>query len=194
MKTLTLLLLLVVAACQSGPVSHPVPTVSQIGGDLKCAGTDHGFSDATAAWGFCYPGTWKYNLRSQSSSNPVRLDLTFDITDIPCVTGTPVSGETPRPVCASGAGLFGFMIVSTFERGSSTDIASWMDANLLKPIPTITQEIVWGNASEAARLSDGRRIALTPHHVVILDLRTTLNQLNMEDLMSSRLNTWAFTF
>jgi hypothetical protein len=56
------------------------------------------------------------------------------------------------------------------------------------------QAIVWGNAGEADRLSDGRRIALTPHHVVIMDLRTTLNQLDMEGLMSARLNTWVFTY
>jgi hypothetical protein len=193
MKTLTLILLLMVASCQMGPVNHPVPTVSVIGGDLKCASGDHGFSDAAAAWGFCYPGTWRYNLRSQTSTNPVRLDLTFDITDIPCVGGSPVAGSTPHPVCSSGAGLFGFMIVSTFERGTSTDLASWMLANL-KPVPTVTQSITWGNASEAAKLSDGRRIALTEHHVVILDLRTTLEQLDLESLMSSRLNTWVFTF
>jgi hypothetical protein len=193
MKTLTLLLLLMVASCQMGPVQHPVPTVSVIGGDLKCASTDHGYSDAAAAWGFCYPGTWRYNLRSQTSTNPIRLDLTFDITDIPCVAGSPVAGTTPRPVCSPNAGLFGFMIISTFERGSSTDLASWMQGNL-KPVPTIEQPIVWGNANEAARLTDGRRIALTPHHVVLLDLRTTLNQLDLEGLMSARLNTWVFTF
>ena len=64
MKTLTPPLLLVfvfVAACQSGPTSTPVPTVAQIGGNLKCATGDHGFEDAEAAWGFCYPGTWQYN-------------------------------------------------------------------------------------------------------------------------------------
>jgi hypothetical protein len=194
MKTLTLLLLLMVSACQTGPVNHPVPSVSQIGGDLKCASGDRGYSDAAAAWGFCYPDTWKYYQRVQSSTNPVRLDLTFDITDANCVPGSPVAGATPRPVCASGAGKFGFMIISTFERGSSTDIANWMQANLLKPIPTIAEEIAWGNAHEAVRLSDGRRIALTEHHVVMLDLRTTLDQLDLESLMSSRLNTWVFTF
>ena len=195
MKTLTLLLFLLLAAtgCQMGPVNHPVPTVSVIGGDLKCAAGDHGFSDAAAAWGFCYPGTWRYNLRSQTSTNPIRLDLTFDITDIPCVQGSPVAGTTPHPVCSPGAGLFGFMIISTFERGTSTDLATWMQANL-KTTATITQPIAWGNASEAARLSDGRRIALTPHHVVLLDLRTTLDQLDLEALMSARLNTWVFTF
>jgi hypothetical protein len=193
MKTLTLLLLLMVSACQVGPVSHPVPSVSQIGGDLKCASGDRGYSDAAAAWGFCHPDTWLYYLRAQSSSNPTRLDLTFDITDAPCVQGSPVTGATPRPVCSPGAGKFGFMIISTFERGTSLDLASWMQANL-KPIPTVRQPIAWGNATEADQLSDGRRIALTPHHVVLLDLRTTLDQLDLESLMSSRLSTWVFTF
>jgi hypothetical protein len=193
MKTLTLLLLLVVSACQTGPVNHPVPSVSQIGGDLKCASGDRGYSDAAAAWGFCYPDTWRYYLRAQSSTSPTRLDLTFDITDAPCVPGTPVQGATPRPICSPGAGKFGFMIISTFERGTSPDLVSWMQANL-KPVPTVGQPISWGNATEADQLSDGRRIALTQHHVVLLDLRTTLNQLDLESLMSSRLNTWVFTF
>jgi len=168
--------------------------VSQIGGDLKCASGDRGYSDASAAWGFCHPDTWLYYLRAQSSNIPIdRLDLTFDITDADCVPGSPVAGATPRPVCASGAGKFGFMIISTFERGTSPDLASWMQTNL-NPVPTIKQPIAWGNATEADQLSDGKRIALTPHHVVLLDLRTTLNQLDLEALMSSRLNTWVFTY
>jgi len=190
--TLSLLLLLGLGACQRGPVNRPVPSVSQIGGDLTCPAGDHGYSDGAAAWGFCYPGTWRYNLRSQSSNNPTRLDITFDITDVPCVSSSPVAGQSPRPVCSPGAGLFGFMIISTFERGDAPDLVSWMKANL-RSLPD-RQAIVWGNADEADRLSDGRRIALTPHHVVIMDLRTTLNQLDMEGLMSARLNTWVFTY
>jgi hypothetical protein len=193
MKSLTLLLLLMLSACQTGPVNQPVPSVSQIGGDLKCASGDRGYSDAVAAWGFCYPDTWKYYQRTQSSTNPTRLDLTFDITDAPCVPGTPVAGATPRPVCSPGAGKFGFMIISTFERGTSPDLVSWMQANL-KPVPTVAQPISWGNATEAYQLTDKRRIALTAHHVVLLDLRTTFEQLDLEALMSSRLNTWVFSF
>jgi hypothetical protein len=190
--TLSLVLLLMLAGCQSGPVNRPVPSVSQIGGDLNCPSGDHGYSDAAAAWGFCYPNTWRYNLRSQASTNPVRLDLTFDITDVPCVLSSPVAGQSPHPICSPNAGLFGFMIISTFERGDAPDLVSWMKANL--PSVPDRQAIVWGNAAEADRLSDGRRIALTPHHVVIMDLRTTLNQLDMEGLMSARLNTWVFTY
>jgi hypothetical protein len=193
MKKLTSsLLFLLLAACQTGPVSHPPPTVAQIGGDLHCAAGDHGFEDGEAGWGFCYPGTWRYIERAQGSTNPTRLDLTFDITDVPCVPGSPVAGATPRPVCSPGAGLFAFMIISTYERGGATNLSSWMQANL-SPLPT-QQTILWGDATEAARLSDGKRIALTPHHVVTLKLSSGQGLLNLEAEMSARLNTWKFLY
>jgi hypothetical protein len=195
MRKLTLYLLIVFAAsaCQQSN-KQPVPSVSQIGGDITCTAGDHAFEDPEAGWGFCYPGTWKYNERSQFSTTPTRLDLTFDITDVPCVSPSPVSGETPHPVCSPGAGLFAFMIISTYERGSATDLASWMQANL-NPVP-VSQPILWGNATDAARFAapDGRRIALTPHHVVIMDLRSGLAQLDLEGAMSARLDTWKFLY
>ncbi len=193
MKRLTASLLFVVvglAACQSGPVNRPVPSVAQIGEDLNCATGDHGFEDAGAGWGFCYPGTWQYNERAQGSSNPTRLDLTFDITDVPCVPASPVAGATPRPVCSPNAGLFGFMIISTYERGDSKDLVSWMQANLT--VLPDRQAIVWGNATEADRLADGRRIALTQTHVVLMELRSSQGQLDLEAEMSARLATWKF--
>ena len=52
--------------------------------------------------------------------------------------------------------------------------------------------ITWGNAVEAGQLADGRRVALTQHHVVILDLHSGL--LDLETEMSSRLSTWKFSF
>jgi hypothetical protein len=54
------------------------------------------------------------------------------------------------------------------------------------------QAIQWGNAGEADRLSDGRRIALTPTHVVILELRSGVGLLDLESQMSTRLGTWKF--
>jgi hypothetical protein len=195
MKTLTasplVLLIVLLAACEQGPLNHPVPSVIQIGADLNCATGDHGFEDVGTGWGFCYPGTWKYQERVQGTT-PTRLDITLSITDVPCVPGSPVAGETPRPICSPNAGLFAFMIISTYERGNATDLASWMKANL-SPVP-VGQAILWGNANEADRLSDGRRIALTPSHVVILDMRSSFGQLDLEGLMSTRLNTWKFKF
>jgi hypothetical protein len=182
-------LVLVLAGCQAGPTTRPVPSVAQIGSNLKCSSGDHGFEDLQAGWGFCYPGTWKYQERSQGSASPPGLDLTFDITDIPCTSPT---GASARPVCSPDAGLFAFMIISTYERGSSPNLTSWEQANLAV-VPT-SDTISWGNAVEAAKFSDGRRIALTQHHVVIMDLHSGVGHLDLETQMSSRLSTWKFTF
>jgi hypothetical protein len=180
-------LVLVLAGCQPGSNPRPVPSVPQIGGDLKCSGGDHGYEDLQAGWGFCYPGTWKYTQRSQASESPSGLDLTFDVTDVPCSSPGP-GGAAPR--CSPNAGLFAFMIISTYQRGTSGDLTTWVQANL-KPTPDL-QTISWGNAVEAVRLNDGRRIALTPHHVVIMDLHSGL--LDLETEMGSRLGTWKFSF
>ncbi len=186
----TVVAVLALAGCQSGPNSRPVPSVSQIGGNLKCAGTDHGFEDPQAGWGFCYPSTWKYNERSQGSQSPSGLDLTFDITDVPCAS--PPAGASARPVCSPNAGLFAFMIISTYERGTATNLAAWEQAN--PGIGQAGETISWGNAVEAVKLADGRRIAMTQHHVVVLALHSGLGNLDLETQMSSRLDTWKFTF
>jgi hypothetical protein len=112
------------------------------------------------------------------------------------------------------------MIISTYERGDSPSLASWIQTNLTphptpsaspsgsasptpspspSPIPsptppTVLQPIQWGNASDAAVMADGKRIALTPHHVVILELRSGLDLLDLETPMSARLGTWKFAY
>jgi hypothetical protein len=184
----TIAAMLVLAGCQTSPPTHPVPSVQQIGSDLKCKTGDHGFEDLQAAWGFCYPGTWHYNERSQASQNPPGLDLTFDITDIPCTSPPPGS----RPVCSPEAGRFAYMIIGTYERGGAADLTAWEKTYL--PGVSTSQTIRWGNAVEAAKLADGRRIALTQHHVVILDMRSANALLDLEGQMSSRLDTWMFTY
>ena len=192
-RTIPLLLAVVLVACQPGNNNRPVPSVPVIGADLHCLNGDHGYEDQQVGWGFCYPGTWKYNERSQSSSNPPGLDLTFDITDVPCSTPSAAPGApSVRPSCSPDAGLFAFMIISTYERGGASDILAWVQTNM-KPVPTILEPIQWGNSVEADRFADGRRIALTPNHVVILDMRSGQGQLDLEAQMSSRLGTWKFT-
>ena len=187
-------LVLALAGCQ--PASpRPVPSVPQIGGDLKCSQGDHGYEDLQAGWGFCYPGSWRYTERSQGSQNPPGLDLTFDITyvptpRVPCQSPPPANAGSPSPVASPCSGDFAFMIISTYERGGSANLGVWIQTNLSHA--TASQSISWGNSVEAVQLSDGRRIALTPHHVVIMDLHSGL--LNLESEMSSRLNTWKFTF
>jgi hypothetical protein len=190
LKTLAALITLVAfAGCQTGPTTRPVPSVAQIGSELKCASGDHAFEDSQAGWGFCYPGTWRYNERSQGSQSPPGLDLTFDITDVPCTNPT---GASARPVCSPNAGLFAFMIISTYVRGTSASLADWTLAN-----PGLVQKgdpISWGNAVEAIKLADGRRMALTANHVVIMSLHSGQGNLDLEAQMSTRLNTWKFTF
>lgn len=189
-----LVLLFLLNACWGAPVSHPAPTVAQIGSDLNCSPSDHGFEDGQAGWGFCYPATWQYleRVANPVDAGPTHLDILLSITDVPCVPGTPIAGETPNPVCQPNAGLFGLMVISTYDRAGATDLASWMQTNL-KPVP-VGQAIQWGNATEADQLTDGRRIALTPHHVVVMELRFNKDGLDLEALMSTRLNTWKFLY
>jgi hypothetical protein len=211
MRFLTVPLLAVaLAACQFGPQdTHPVPSVRQIGADLKCPKGDGGYSDP-AGWGFCYPGTWKYVVRSQSNNVPIpELDVIFDVTNVPCTTPSPIPGQgSPKPVCGTGAGLFGVIIVSTYARNSAPSLAAWMQSYLFPPAPSPSagaspiaspspspspslQTIAWGNAQEAGQLPDGRRIALTPTEVVILTLHP--GNLDLESGMAPRLGTWKFT-
>lgn len=180
------------AGCQPGSTGRPVPSVAQIGADLKCGAGDHGYEDLQAGWGFCYPAAWKFAVRAQSTVTPPELDLTFDITNAPCSTPPPAaSGGASEPQCSPGAGTFAYMIVSTYDRSNATDLATWVQSNLPKT-DTLGDNITWGNAVEAAKLSDGRRIALTPHQVVILDLHSGL--LDLEADMSPRLGTWKFSY
>jgi hypothetical protein len=198
-KILAAIAVLAVAGCQPN-YPRPVPSVPQIGADLKCSQGDHGYEDPQAGWGFCYPGHWKYIERSQASQSPPGLDLTFDITYAPptpepCTIASPTSTPSaspgsPKPAASPCSGQFAFMIISTYARGDSSSLGGWVLANLK---PGLTMEAIsWGNSVEAARLSDGRRVALTPHHVVILDLHSGL--LDLENEMSARLATWKFSF
>src|SRR5487761_541390 len=191
--TLVLVLLSVLSACQFRPVAaHPPPSVTVIGSDLNCPDGDHGCEDGQAGWGVCYPATWQYleRVANPVDAGPTHLDILLSSTDVPCVPGTPRAGETPNPVRQPNAGLFGLMVISTYDRAGATDLASWMQTNL-KPVP-VGQAIQWGNATEADQLTDGRRIALTPHHVVVMELRFNKDGLDLEALMSTRLNTWKF--
>jgi hypothetical protein len=195
------LLAVVLGACQFGPQQpRPVPSVRQIGSDLKCQTGDHGY-EVVLGWGFCYPGSWQYNLKSQSSEVPIQVvDLIFDITNVPAVNGTPLpacpSPPPPSPPagqpqrCDQHAGEFGVMIVSTFTRAGAPNLPAWVQANVNKPIPDLNP-MAWGNAVEAGTLSDGRFIALTPQHVVIVVLHS--GNLDLQSAISSRLSSWRFT-
>jgi hypothetical protein len=98
------------------------------------------------------------------------------------------------------------MVISTYERGNSANVADWLQANgkdaSISPTAVLTA-IEWGDSIEAYKMGDGRRIALTQHHVVLLDLHCGTSagacdpnqgHLDLEALMSARLQTWKFTF
>src|SRR5437667_152623 len=97
---LALALLVAAAGCQLNS-PRPVPSVPQIGGNLKCGQGDHGYEDPQAGWSFCYPHPWKNIERSQASQSPPGLDLTFDVTyvpdtRVPCASpATPAAGSPP---------------------------------------------------------------------------------------------------
>lgn len=184
-------LVLLLASCQIGSSPRSVPTVPQIGSDLKCAVGDHGYTDEQLGWGFCYPSSWRYTEKVQATDSPSGVDLTFAITclsDCKPQCPTPTSG-TPAS-CPPEIGLFGFMIISTDDRAGASDLGSWLDAKL--PHATRGDPADWGNALEATRLADGRLVALTPHSVVILDVHPSL--LDLDGEMNSRLATWKFTY
>jgi hypothetical protein len=184
-------LVLLLASCQIGSSPRAVPTVPQIGSDLKCSGGDHGYTDQQLGWGFCYPSSWRYQEKIQATDSPSGVDLTFEITclsDCKPQCPTPASG-TPAS-CPAETGLFGFMIISTDDRAGAADLGTWLAAKL--PHATRGDPLDWGNALEATRLGDGRLAALTPHNVVILDVHPSL--LDLDGEMSSRLGTWKFTY
>jgi hypothetical protein len=184
-------LVLLLVSCQVGPSPRTVPTVPQIGSGLKCAGGDHGYTDDQLGWGFCYPSSWRYTEKIQATDSPSGVDLTFEITclsDCKPQCPSPAAGTTAS--CPLETGLFGFMIISTDDRAGASDLAGWLAAKL--PNASRGDPLNWGNAIEATKLGDGRLVALTPHSVVILDVHSSLLDLDAE--MTSRLATWKFTY
>jgi len=184
-------LMVLLASCQVGAGPRSVPTVPQIGSDLKCAPADHGYADQQLGWGFCYPSSWRYTEKVQATDSPSGVDLTFEITCLSdCKPQCPTPASGPPASCPPEIGLFGFMIISTDDRAGATDLNSWLSAKL--PHATRGDPLGWGNALEATRLADGRLVALTPHNVVILDVHPSL--LDLDGEMKSRLATWKFTY
>jgi hypothetical protein len=169
------LAILPLAGCSflSAPKPTPAPTIRTEGQGIRCPGSDHGIDEVQFGWSWCYPSTWKFQERLQPTTAPSGVDATFDIVnDLP-------SGQ-------SGSGDFGFLIVGTYQIGSTPSLADWVAANIgsdeqLTPIS-------WGNASDAEQDAQGRRFALTKSHVVEMDVRG--DSISAE--MGKRLATWKF--
>jgi hypothetical protein len=172
--------LLLLAACAS-PSSHSAPpSVAPLDGGVKCPTGDHGLSERQLGWSFCYPATWKFRERVQQSLAPVGVDDTFDIVDVP-------------PAPSPDQGKFGFVIIGTYVRGDSPDLATWVKKYVGPDVQL--ERISWGNAKEAAIVSgSNRRYALTPNHVVMLDPRSGDGNLDVGGQLAKRLDTWSFSF
>ncbi len=170
---------LALAACQQTPARTPPPTNQAL--DLHCAKGDAAEVEEQFGWGFCFPETWRAlgGMHTQNTDQPKGVDAVFDITDY---------AEGPTN------GLFGDMIISTDERGSAASLQDWINANIGQGLQL--QPIQWGNAVEALQEVGGenRRFALTPHHVVILELKSGQGNLDLEGAMAPRLPTWRFTY
>ncbi len=179
------LLLIAAAACQgsSGP-ARPAsqPSVRSAAGPIQCPATDHGIDEVQLGWGFCYPATWKFRERVQPTQQPPGVDATFDIVVAP-PTGRPQADQ----------GLFAFMIIGTYDAGGSSTLKEWAAKNIGE---VTLNPISWGNAREAAEVSGERptRIALTAHHVVLLDIRAGAGNLDLDQEMAKRLGTWRFDY
>jgi len=73
-------------------------------------------------------------------------------------------------------------------------LASWLQDDLKLAARGTVTPIAWGNAREAVRLGDGRRVALTTTQVVVLELHSGVGNLDLEAAMGSRLATWKFYY
>jgi hypothetical protein len=185
-------LFLALAGCQvGGAVPHAQPSVQTVQSGLRCDSGDHAYNDAQMGWGFCYPGTWRFSQRFQASEKPPGTDSAFDVVNDPPCASPAQAGAKPQ--CPPDAGLFAFMIVGTYARGTSSDLGGWLEAEA--PGDAATEPISWGNALEAAQVKGtSRRYALTPHQVVLLDLRSGVGNLDLDTEMSNRLESWKFSF
>ena len=171
-----LLTLLLLNACafdstQSPGVASASPTPAGTGDRLRCSGGDNKVSDANLGWGFCYPATWHLRERAIGTTTPAGVDTTFD-------------------VIADG-GLFGFMIVGSYDRASAPDLAAWLKSN--EPGDGPTDPIRWGPATEAVQVRGTlKRYALASGRVYLLDLRQGADNLQLDAEMAKRLDAWVF--
>lgn len=169
-------------ACSSGPgqstasmqAASPAPRAEPA--TPTCAVDDHLLQDRVLGWAFCYPTTWRFFVRSQTSQTPKGVDLTLDISD------AGASGDEK--------GQFAFVIIGTYERAHSASLQDWMSAN---HVAGQLDPITWGDALEAGQVHGTNRLfALTPHQVVELDIRAGRSRIGQQ--LADRLATWRFSY
>ena len=131
----------------------PVPSVSDRRRSQLLAG-DHGYSDAAGRMGLLLPGHLAVQRARPVQPTRTGLDLTFDITFVPptpapCRSPSPSpsgSSGTPSPAQASPCpGDFGFMIISTYQRGDAG-----RSRQLVRP-PTSSRRPRWRRSAGGTR-------------------------------------------
>lgn len=168
----TLILLIACTGNSGGPAHSAPPSLAPDAQGLHCAAQDHGLNLQQLGWGFCYPADWKYIEREVGTTSPPGVDTTLDIV-----------GATN--------GLFGFMIIGSYDRGSSASLQAWLADNA--PDDTDTTPIHWGNASEAVAVNGQlKRYALSRHRVYLMNIREGSGNLDLDAAMSQRLQYWVF--
>ncbi len=167
--------LIVLIACtgNSGtPTRSQSPSLPPGAGGLRCAAQDHSLNLQQLGWGFCYPGDWKYIEREVGTTSPHGVDTTLDIV-------------------GAKDGLFGFMIIGSYDRGDSPSLQAWLAEN--EPDDADTSPIHWGNATEAVAVKGQlKRYALSPHRVYLMNIREGAGNLDLDGAMSQRLQYWVF--
>jgi hypothetical protein len=168
-----LLILLIGCSVNSpAPSSSTPPTLLPGGAGLHCAASDHGLNLQQLGWGFCYPSDWKYIEREVGTTAPHGVDTTLDIV-------------------GSKDGLFGFMIIGSYDRGNALSLKDWLAANA--PDDTDTAPIQWGNSKEAVAVNGQlKRYALSPHRVYLMNIRVGAGNLDLDAAMAQRLKYWIF--
>jgi hypothetical protein len=167
------LILLIGCSINSGaPSSSTPPTLQPANAGLHCQAADHGLNLQQLGWSFCYPSDWKYIEREVGTTAPHGVDTTLDIT-------------------GSKDGLFGFLIIGSYDRGNAVSLKDWLAANA--PDDADTAPIQWGNSTEAAAVNGQlKRYALSPHRVYLMNIREGAGNLDLDAAMKQRLQYWIF--
>lgn len=172
---MSIVFMVVLAGCTTNsstpPASRPTAPSAPVG--LQCQGGDHGLNVEQLGWGFCYPSSWRFRERDVSTSAPVGVDTTLDI--------------------VGDQGLFGFMIIGSYDRHGAASLHDWLATNA--PDDQDTTSIQWGNAVEAVQVTGQlKRYAMTKNRVYLLNEREGAGNLDLEAEMSKRLGNWYFSF
>ena len=186
-------LALLAAACSSPfgatPTPAPAPSIRTEGQDVKCPSGDHGIDEVQFGWSWCYPASWRFQERLQPTACNQQTNPDGTVTDV-CAKPKGVDATydivNDLPAGQPGSGDFGFLIVGTYELGGQATLADWMRENF--PSTAALTPISWGNAKEAGIDAAGHRFALTPTHVVEMDVRGE----TISAEMAKRLDTWKF--